>query len=87
MIEDRTPRIINFKPGDDRYHLTLVAAQRARDIMAGATPFIESENRACLTALQEIEQGFVDKNYLSIRVELLKKQREQASLANDLDVE
>lgn len=48
-----------------QFDLIMVAAKRARDIQKGATPYISNaSNNAITTALQEIEQGYITKEYL-----------------------
>lgn len=39
---------------ESRFTLVLVAAQRARQLIRGAKPLVESENKAVVTALREI---------------------------------
>ncbi len=39
---------------DNRFALVVLAAQRARQLMKGATPLVPSKNRAAVTALREI---------------------------------
>ena len=39
---------------ESRFSLVLVAAQRARQLIRGAKPLVESENKAVVTALREI---------------------------------
>ncbi len=42
-----------------RFSLVHIAAQRARKLIKGARPLVESENRAIVTALREIAAGDV----------------------------
>jgi len=42
-----------------RFELVHLAAQRARMLMKGARPLIESDNRSVVTALREIAAGEV----------------------------
>jgi len=40
-----------------QFDLVLGASQRAREIRAGSTPRVESDNGALITAIKEIEEG------------------------------
>jgi DNA-directed RNA polymerase subunit omega len=44
---------------DNRFALVVLAAQRARQLMKGAAPLIQSKNRPAVTALREIAAGKV----------------------------
>ena len=44
---------------DNRFALVVLAAQRARQLMRGATPLVQSTNKAAVTALREIAAGKV----------------------------
>ena len=44
---------------DNRFALVVLAAQRARQLMKGAAPLIQSTNKAAVTALREIAAGKV----------------------------
>jgi DNA-directed RNA polymerase omega subunit len=44
-----------------QFDLVLVASQRARELRNGSPPRIEVKNGACITAIQEIEQGLYTK--------------------------
>lgn len=59
-VEDCLERIPN------RFQLTLAATYRARMLKQGHTPKIETDNKACVTALREIAAG-------EIGIEMLKK--------------
>jgi DNA-directed RNA polymerase subunit omega len=48
----------------NRYDLVLIAAQRARELSQGANPKVETRHGSTLTALKEIEQGYVGRSYL-----------------------
>jgi DNA-directed RNA polymerase subunit omega len=48
----------------NRYDLVLIASQRARELHAGAVPFVPLSNSRALTALREVEAGFVGVEYL-----------------------
>jgi DNA-directed RNA polymerase subunit omega len=39
---------------DNRFALVVLASQRARQLMKGAGPLVQSKNRAAVTALREI---------------------------------
>ena len=52
-IEDCLKRIEN------RFLMCFVAAKRARQLIKGAQPLVESENREVVTALREIAEGKV----------------------------
>jgi DNA-directed RNA polymerase subunit omega len=49
---------------ENRFDLVLIASQRARELKRGALPKVTSKNGAAVTALREIEQGFVGRDYL-----------------------
>ncbi len=59
-IEDSLKQIPN------RFQLTLVATYRARQLLQGHAPKVESRNKAAVTALREIAAG-------KVGLELLKK--------------
>lgn len=48
----------------NRYDLVLIASQRVRELKDGARPKVQSKHGPTLTALKEIEQGYVDRSYL-----------------------
>jgi DNA-directed RNA polymerase subunit omega len=48
----------------NRYDLVLIAAQRARELTQGDLPKVSSRHGPVLTALKEIEQGLVGRDYL-----------------------
>jgi DNA-directed RNA polymerase subunit omega len=48
----------------NRFDLVLIASQRARELHAGATPFVQPSLNKGLTALREIEEGHVGREYL-----------------------
>lgn len=52
-IEDCLEKIPN------RFAMALLASKRARKLLQGATPTVESENKPCVTALREIAGGSV----------------------------
>jgi DNA-directed RNA polymerase omega subunit len=47
----------------NRYDLVIIAAQRARELLQGSRPLVTSKRGPVLTALSEIEQGKVGKDY------------------------
>jgi DNA-directed RNA polymerase subunit omega len=48
----------------NRFDLVLSASQRARELHAGATPMVQPSVNRGLTALREIEEGHVGREYL-----------------------
>jgi DNA-directed RNA polymerase subunit omega len=48
----------------NRYELVLVAARRARELARGDAPLVTKVSSAAVTALREIEQGYVDRSWL-----------------------
>jgi DNA-directed RNA polymerase subunit omega len=44
---------------DNRFALVVLASQRTRALMKGATPLVASKNKAAVTALREIATGRV----------------------------
>jgi DNA-directed RNA polymerase omega subunit len=50
--------------GNNRYDLVLIASHRAREIKRGAMPKVSSKNGAIVTALREIEEGHIGRDYL-----------------------
>lgn len=48
----------------NRYNLILIAAMRARELKAGQKSKTETDEGACITALQEIEEGHIGIEYL-----------------------
>jgi len=44
---------------DSRFALVILAARRAKMIMKGATPLVESDNRPIVNALREVAAGKV----------------------------
>jgi DNA-directed RNA polymerase subunit omega len=48
----------------NRYNLVLIAAQRMRELARGAKPRVETRHGHGVTAMLEIEQGKVGKEYL-----------------------
>ncbi len=54
-VEDCLDKVTN------RFELVLLASKRARDLLKGAKPLIDSENREVVVALREIAAGKVRK--------------------------
>jgi DNA-directed RNA polymerase subunit omega len=48
----------------NRYDLVLIAAARARELNRGAKPKLNTKHGNSLTALTEIEEGLVGREYL-----------------------
>ncbi len=44
---------------ENRFTLVIIAAKRARQIMEGAEPKIDSKNKPIVIALREIAKGYV----------------------------
>jgi DNA-directed RNA polymerase subunit omega len=49
---------------ENRFDLVLIASQRVRELKRGAMPKIASKNGAVVTALREIEEGHIGRDYL-----------------------
>lgn len=49
---------------ENRYDLVLIASQRVRELKRGSTPKVISKNGAIVTALREIEEGYIGRDYL-----------------------
>lgn len=61
------PRISSEKAVEavgNRYDLILIAAQRVRELKNGRIPKTKSKDGPSLTALKEIEEGLVGRDYL-----------------------
>ena len=48
----------------NRYDMVLIAARRARELARGDMPKVTKVTSHAVTALREIEQGFVDRSWL-----------------------
>ena len=48
----------------NRYELVLIAARRARELARGDMPKVTKVTGHLVTALREVEQGFVDRSWL-----------------------
>ena len=58
--------------GNNRYDLIYIASRRARELKAGWYPKIKQPGGPVLTALREIEQGLVGREYLRKDLALTK---------------
>ena len=47
----------------NRFELVLLAARRAKQLIKGARPLVDSDNKETVTALREIASGKVRLNY------------------------
>jgi DNA-directed RNA polymerase subunit omega len=56
-VEDCLARVPN------RFELVLLGARRAKQLLKGARPLLESENKEVVTALREIADGQVTLKY------------------------
>jgi DNA-directed RNA polymerase subunit omega len=52
-VEDCLTRVPN------RFQLVVLAARRAKDLLKGARPLVQSENKEVVTALREVAEGKV----------------------------
>lgn len=48
----------------NRYDLVLIASQRIRELNTGHKPKLKTKNGNTITALREIEEGLVGREYL-----------------------
>ena len=49
---------------ENRFDLVLIASQRVRELKRGALPKVVTKNGAIVTALREIEEGYIGRDYL-----------------------
>ncbi|MEI7426846.1 MAG: DNA-directed RNA polymerase subunit omega [Betaproteobacteria bacterium] len=49
----------------NRFEMVLAATYRARQLVQGHTPRVESKDKATVTALREIAEGMTDRDMLS----------------------
>ncbi|MEI7532431.1 MAG: DNA-directed RNA polymerase subunit omega [Betaproteobacteria bacterium] len=49
----------------NRFELVLAATYRARQLVQGHTPRVESKNKPTVTALREVAAGMTDRDMLS----------------------
>jgi DNA-directed RNA polymerase subunit omega len=61
----------------NRYDLVLIASRRTRELTHGWKPLVTSNNGPLVTALREIEQGKVGREYLKKPLNLDRKERSQ----------
>lgn len=59
----------------NKYDLILIASRRARELRHGWQPKIKSDNDALVTALREIEQGHIGRDYLLKPSDIGKKEK------------
>ena len=60
----------------NRYDLILIASQRVRELKSGHRPKLETKYGTTLTALKEVEEGLVGREYLKrIRDEKPKEKK------------
>jgi len=52
------------KAVENRFDLVLIASRRVRELRNGWQRKVDSDNGDLVTALREIEQGFVGRDYL-----------------------
>jgi DNA-directed RNA polymerase subunit omega len=57
----------------NRYDLILIGSRRARELSNNHAPHVDTDNGSVVTALKEIEQGFVGRDYLSKPQDMPKK--------------
>ena len=48
----------------NRYDLVLIASARARELMSGHRPKVNTTNAPIVTALKEVEEGQIGREYL-----------------------
>ena len=48
----------------NKYDLVLIAARRARELKRGWRPLVQCDNDVLVTALREIEEGKIGRDYL-----------------------
>ncbi len=56
-VEDCLEKVPN------RFELVLLAARRAKQLLKGARPLVESDNKEVVTALREVAAGEVELEY------------------------
>lgn len=57
-VEDCLEKVPN------RFQLVLLAARRAKQLLKGARPLVDSDNKEVVSALREIAEGKVTMRYL-----------------------
>lgn len=66
-IKEHMSRITSQKAAEmvgNRFDLVLIAAARARELKKGHLPKVNSKNGPTITALREIEEGKIGREYL-----------------------
>ena len=63
----------------NRYDLVLIASARTRELMTGHRPKLSTTNGPVVTALREIEEGLVGREYLK-RVRDVKGGRDRGTV-------
>jgi DNA-directed RNA polymerase subunit omega len=58
-----TSEVASIKIGN-KYEMILIAAVRARELKRGDARLVAKENKALVTALREIEEGKIGREYL-----------------------
>lgn len=64
------------KAAGGRYDLILMASRRARELTAGWAPKLTTQSGPLVTALLEIEQGLIGREYLDKPQNLDRKERQ-----------
>ena len=62
-MQGRTSQLAADMVGN-KFDLVLIASARVRELRKGHAPKIVTKDRDCVTALNEIEQGFIGRDYL-----------------------
>jgi DNA-directed RNA polymerase subunit omega len=63
----------------NRYDLVLIASTRARELMSGHKSKVGTANAPVVTALREIEEGLIGREYLK-RIRDVKGDRDRATV-------
>ena len=63
----------------NRYDLVLIASRRTRELTHGWQPKIKSSNGPLVTAIREIEQGLVGRDYLLKSQRIDKRDRSRSN--------
>lgn len=70
----------------DKYQLIVLAAMRARQLYAGATPLVKTDDRMSVVALREIAAGVIDTKAIEERlVQSLRHTKDPVVVQEDLD--
>ena len=51
-------------PIDNRYMMVLIASARVRELKRGHLPMVSGNNKECVTAIREIEEGKIGLEYI-----------------------